>query len=197
MKSYKTVDEFILNVDNGKDILIVLRDIIKSTGLEETVKWGAPCYTYKGKNIVGLEAFKSYTGLWFFQGALLKDSKNVFMNPREDKTKAMRQWRFNSVEEINQDILMEYIAESIENVKRNKEIKPDRSKPVIIPDELIAEFDNSSVLKTSFNNLTKGKQREYADYISQAKQEKTRLSRMQKVIPLILQGIGLNDKYRK
>ena len=197
MKSYKTFDEFILKVDNGKDILIVLRDIIKSTGLEETVKWGSPCYTYKGKNIVGLEAFKSYTGLWFFQGALLKDSENVFMNPREDKTKAMRQWRFNSVEEINQDILMEYIAESIENVKRNKEIKPDRSKPVIIPDELIAEFDNSSVLKTSFNNLTKGKQREYADYISQAKQEKTRLSRMLKVIPLILQGIGLNDKYRK
>ncbi len=197
MKRFKTVDEFILNTNSGKDILITLRDIIKSTELEETIKWGAPCYTFNGKNVVGLGSFKSYVGLWFFQGGLLKDTKGVLINAQEDKTKAMRQWRFNSVEEIDEKVLKEYIAESIENVKQKKEIKPDRSKPLLIPEELKAEFETNPELKMAFNNFSKGKQREFADHISEAKQEKTRLSRLQKIIPLVQQGIGLHDKYKK
>ena len=197
MKRFKTVDEFILNTQSGKDILIVLREIINSTELEETVKWGAPCYTYKGKNVVGLGAFKSYVGVWFFQGGLLKDKNGVLLNAQEEKTKAMRQWRFNSIEEINQEILINYINESIENFKNNKEIKPDRRKTLDIPKTLKSEFETDAGLKAAFDNFTKGKQREFADYISEAKQEKTKNARLQKIIPLIKQRIGLNDKYRK
>ena len=197
MKRFKTVDEYILNAQNGKEILMVLREIINSTELEETVKWGAPAYTFNGKNVLGLGSFKSYVGIWFYQGALLNDSAGVLINAQEDKTKAMRQWRFSSEEDLNEKTLLSYISESIENVKQNKEIKPDRSKPLLIPDELKAEFEKSKELEVAFNNFTRGKQREFAEHISSAKQEKTRLSRLEKIIPLIEQGIGLHDKYRR
>jgi uncharacterized protein YdeI (YjbR/CyaY-like superfamily) len=92
MLRYKTVDEYILNSKNGIEILLVLRDIINTTELKETIKWGVPCYTINGKNVLGLGAFKSYVGIWFFQGALLNDTAKVLRNAQDDKTKAMRQW---------------------------------------------------------------------------------------------------------
>lgn len=197
MKSFKTVDEYILNADNGKEILMILRDLLSSTELVETVKWGAPTYTINGKNVVGLGTFKAYTGLWFFQGALLKDSKKVLINAQEDKTKALRQWRFKSTDEIDQELLKKYVLEAIENQKQNKEIKVDRNKAIILPDELKSALKRNSGLNQQFKSFTPGKQREFANYISEAKQEKTRLSRLEKIIPLIQQKIGLNDKYRK
>lgn len=197
MKSYKTVDEYILNAESGKEVLIILRDLLNTTELIETVKWGAPTYTINGKNVIGLGAFKSYTGLWFFQGALLKDSKKVLINAQKDKTKALRQWRFKSVDEINHDLVKKYVLEAIQNQKQNKEIKADRNKAIILPYELKTALENNSGLKQQFETFTPGKQREFANYISEAKQEKTRLSRLEKIIPLIQQNIGLNDKYRK
>ena len=197
MKRYKTVDEFILNAETGKEMLLVLRDILNSTELEETVKWGAPCYTINGKNVIGLGSFKSYVGIWFFQGALLKDAEKVLFNAQEEKTKALRQWHFKSIDEINKPLILKYVNEAIANQKQNKEIKPDRNKPIVIPAELEDAFLKDSALKTAFETLTKGKQREFAEHISGAKQEKTRLARLEKVIPLIKQNIGLHDKYRK
>ncbi len=196
MKSYKTVDEYILTVQNGKEILIVLRELIKKTELLETIKWGAPVYTINGKNVIGMASFKSYVGLWFFQGTLLKDKAKVLINAQEDKTKALRQWRFNALGEIDDRLILEYLNEAIENQKQNKEIKANRKKEIIIPDELKEAFKNDSILKTQFNNFTPGRQREFADYVSEAKRAETRQSRLQKVIPLIINGIGLNDKYR-
>ena len=108
MKRHKTVDEYILNAQSGKEILMVLRDILNSTELEETVKWGAPCYMINGKNVVGLGSFKSYVGLWFFQGALLKDAEKELINAQEDKTKALRQWRFESMEDIDDQLILKY-----------------------------------------------------------------------------------------
>ncbi|WP_340113944.1 YdeI/OmpD-associated family protein [Maribellus mangrovi] len=197
MQSFKTVDEYILNADRGREILMVLRDLLLTTELTETVKWGGPVYTINGKNVVGIGAFKSYSGLWFYQGALLTDRKKVLIRSLEGRTKALRQWRFQSPDEIDPELLLEYVHEAIENQKQNKEIKADRNKPLVIPDELTEAFEEDPILKSNFQSFTKGKQREFADYISHAKQEKTRLSRLQKVIPLIQQNIGLNDKYRK
>ncbi len=197
MESYKTVEEFILNAKYGKDILMVLRDIIKKTELEETVKWGSPVYTVNGKNVVGIGSFKSYAGLWFYQGALLKDKANVLINAQENVTKALRQWRFSSEEEIDEKLVTEYIKEAIENQKKGKEIKADRNKPVIIPEELKIAFSENPQLKEAFYKFTKGHQREYADYVSEAKREETRINRVQKIIPMILEKKGLNDKYRK
>lgn len=197
MKSYKTVDEYILNAHIGKEILLVLRDLLKTTVLEETIKWGSPVYTFNGRNVAGMAAFKSYCGIWFFQGALLKDKAGVLINAQEDRTKAQRQWRFTSVDEIDDQLLLEYVNEAIENERQNKKVEINRDKPLIIPKEFHNALDNDSALKEHFYQFTKSRQREFADYISEAKQEKTRLTRLEKVIPLILDNIGLNDKYRK
>jgi uncharacterized protein YdeI (YjbR/CyaY-like superfamily) len=165
--------------------------------MKETVKWGAPCYTINGKNVVGLGSFKSYVGLWFFQGALLKDDAEVLINAQKDKTKALRQWRFESVEDLNQAQILKYLKEAINNQEQKKGIKPDRSKPLDIPLELKMALHDIPGLDASFKGFTKGKQREFAEYISEAKQEKTKQRRLQKIIPLVQQKIGLNDKYRK
>ena len=182
MKRYKTVDEFIINAGSKKDILILLRDLLNSTELEETVKWGAPVYTINGKNVVGLGSFKSYAGLWFFQGALLKDKDKVLFKAQEEKTKALRQWRFNSLDSIDDTLVLKYVKEAIENQKKNREIKPERGKPLVIPDELKEAFLKNNGLKESFNNFTKGKQREFAEHISDAKRTETREARLKKII---------------
>jgi uncharacterized protein YdeI (YjbR/CyaY-like superfamily) len=197
MKSYKTVEEYILNAENGKEILIVLREIIRSTELIETIKWGGPVYTLGGKNVVGIGSFKSYVGLWFFQGAFSKDEEKVLINAQIDVTKALRQWRFSSVDEINDKLILKYLNEAIQNQKQGKELKPDRNKPVEIPDELIDVFKEDYELEQCFKNFTPGRQREFTDFISSAKLFDTRRARIQKIIPLILDNIGLNDKYRK
>jgi uncharacterized protein YdeI (YjbR/CyaY-like superfamily) len=197
MKAFKTVDEYILSAPAGKEILMILRDLLKTTELDETIKWGTPVYTIKGKNVVGLGAFKSYTGLWFFQGALLKDKAGVLTNAQEDQTKALRQWRFTSAEEIDADLLIQYVSEAIENERQNRKIEIDHNKPLILPHELKEAMKESAALADAFNAFTPGRQREFAQYINEAKQEKTRQTRLEKVIPLILDNIGLNDKYRK
>ncbi len=197
MKKAITVDEFILNAKYGKEILLVLRNILKSSELNETVKWGMPVYTFQDKNIVGFSSFKFYTGLWFYQGAFLKDEAGVLINAQENTTKAMRQWRFNSVEELDEKLILQYIHESIQNQKMGLELKPDRNKPIRIPDELKEAFAENRQLENCFKQFTTGRQREFADYVSSAKQEETRKSRVQKIIPLIRENIGLNDKYRR
>ena len=191
------VEEYLSKKDKWRKELELLRTVFKELPVEETIKWGAPTYVYKGKNIVSLSAFKNYCGLWFFQGALLKDEQKVLYNAQDGKTKAMLQWRFNSVDEIDIDLIKQYVFEAINNVKAGKEIKPDRTKKeLIIPEELAKELALNSEFKTQFESLTNGKQREYADYISEAKREVTKLKRLQKIIPMIICGVGLNDKYK-
>ena len=196
MKRFKTVDEYILNAVNGKEMLMILRDIILSTRLQETVKWGSPVYTLNGKNVVGMASFKSYVGLWFYQGALLKDDDNVLINAQEGVTKALRQWRFRSVADIDKKLIKKYLVEAILNQKKGKEIKPVKNKPLIIPEELENAFVENQQLKTAFYEFTPGCQREYANYISEAKQTETRIKRINKITPMILEKSGLNDKYR-
>jgi uncharacterized protein YdeI (YjbR/CyaY-like superfamily) len=132
MKSHKTVNQFITSNKQWGEALKKLRSILIKTQLEETVKWGAPVYTCDNKNIVGLGAFKSYVGLWFFQGALLKDSKKKLVNAQEGITKAQRQMRFNSIEEINEKLILEYVNEAIKNQKDGKEIKPVKKSALTI-----------------------------------------------------------------
>ena len=191
------IDEYIGKKENWKTELKLLRSVFAELPVEETIKWGAPTYVFKNKNIVGLAAFKNYCGLWFFQGALLKDTHKVFINAQEGKTKAMLQWRFHSLEEINTDLIKEYVLEAIENIKLGKEIKPSRTKKeLIIPVEFASELASNKELKKQFESLTNGKQREYADYISEAKRDTTKLKRLQKIIPMIINGVGLYDKYK-
>jgi len=197
MKSFKTVDEYILNVEGGREILIVLRDLIGLTELTETVKWGVPVYTINDKNVVGIAAFKLHVGLWFYNGSFLKDEAGILINASKGVTKALRQWRFTSVDEIDDTLVLKYLHEAIENQKQGKELKPERNKPVIIPDELTEVFNEDRELENCFNRFKPGKQREFTTYISEAKTVETKKKRIQKIIPLIFGNIGLNDKYKK
>ena len=197
MQSYNTVNEYILNTPFGKEILIVLREILLSTELQETVKWGGPVYTINDKNVVGIGAFKSYAGLWFYHGVFLNDEAGVLINATEGVTKALRQWRFTSVDEIDDELVLKYINEAIQNQKEGKELKPDRNKPLVIPEELKLALTEDSELENCFNRFTPGKKREFAEYVASAKLAETRFARVQKVIPMILENTGLNDKFRK
>ena len=167
-----------------KEELILLRKLILETSLEETIKWGAPCYTLNGKNVLGLASFKSYVGLWFHNGVFLKDSADRLIQA-SDKTKALRQWRFHNLKEINPDEVRLYILEAIQNQELGKEIK-STSTPLSIPQELNLILKNNSQLKFAFEELSSGKQKEYAEYISIAKRLETKNSRCEKIIPMIL-----------
>ena len=196
MKRYTTVDDYIAGAEHWQKELIRLREILQSTPLEETVKWGAPCYTHQGKMVVGIGAFKSYVGLWFYQGALLTDKDNVLISGSEGKTKAMRQWRFASLKEIKARPIKAYIKEAIALQEAGQEIKADRSQPIIVPPELKQAFTRNKKAQTAFGKLTPGKQREYADYITAAKRDETKAQRIVKILPMIAAGVGLNDRYR-
>lgn len=177
----------------------LLRDVILSTGLKESIKWGAPVYTYETKNIAGMAAFKSYAGIWFYQGALLEDKGKKLISANEGVTKALRQWRFNSIKEIQDELntIREYLAEAILNQKQGKVIKPAIDKPLLIPEKLLELFKSNPELKQCFELLSLSRKRDFAEYISEAKRLETKLKRLDKIVPMILKGIGLNDKYLK
>ena len=171
-----------------------LQSIISKTSLVETTKWGGIVYTYNGKNVVGLGGFKSYVGLWFFNGAFFKDSENVLVSGNEGVTKAQRQWRFNSLEEIDEKKVLTYLLEAIEIEKEGKVHKPEKS-PLIMSD-FFQNFLISEKLTDAFETFNLTKKKEFVEYIDAAKQEKTKLTRLEKIKPMITKGVGLNDKYR-
>ncbi|OUR92371.1 hypothetical protein A9Q87_07795 [Flavobacteriales bacterium 34_180_T64] len=196
MKKVHSVEEYIETNAHFSKELALLRDIMNSTELDETVKWSAPVYALNGKNIVGLGAFKKHFGIWFFNGVFLEDKQKLLVNAQE-KTKALRQMRFNSIEEINRAAVLSYVKEAIENQKLGKEIKPERKgKTVVIPSELNTEFKKDSALRDCFDQLTPSKQREYCEHIESAKRDTTKISRLEKIKPMILKGVGLHDKYK-
>jgi uncharacterized protein YdeI (YjbR/CyaY-like superfamily) len=196
MKKVTSVEEYIETHEHYSDALTLLRNIITSTELEESIKWSSPVYDLNGKNVVGLGAFKHHFGIWFFNGVFLKDELNL-LEKAQDKTKGLRQMRFKTINDINKEAVLAYVKEAIANQKAGKELKPDRSKKkTIIPPELKTALNANKELFSSFNALTPSKQREYCEHIATAKRESTKLSRMEKIKPLILQGVGLHDKYK-
>ncbi len=198
MKRANSVESYIASNGQWKEALLLLRNILTSTSLEEAIKWGMPVYMLNNKNVAGFIAFKSFIGIWFYQGVFLKDPQKKLINAQEGVTKALRQWRFTSIEEIQKEreIILEYLEEAIQNQREGKEIKPDRNKPVLIPPELENAFSENPALKDGFHGLSLAKRREYAEYITTAKRVETRQSRLEKITPMILDGIGLNDQYK-
>ncbi|WP_417867533.1 YdeI/OmpD-associated family protein [Xanthomarina gelatinilytica] len=196
MKKVSSVEEYIEENSHFGEALSLLRDLINTTELEETLKWNAPVYTLNGKNVVGLGAFKNHFGIWFFNGVFLKD-KNNLLEQAQEKTKGLRQMRFESIDDVDKHAVLAYVTEAIENQKLGKEIKPEKmGKTIVIPKELQIALETNKNFQAAFKALTPGKQREYCEYIELAKQEKTKMSRLEKIKPMILKGVGLNDKYK-
>ncbi|RZN83233.1 MAG: hypothetical protein EVB11_05845 [Winogradskyella sp.] len=197
MKKIYSVEEYIETNNHWQEALELLRSIVLRTELNEAVKWSAPVYDLKGKNVLGLGAFKNHFCIWFFNGVFLKDEHNLLVNAQEGKTKGLRQMRFDNVEDVNKNIVLAYVKEAIENQRAGKEIKVERKgKTVVIPEELKAALNNDQDLQLAFEALTPGKQREYCEHIASAKREATKLSRLEKITPMILNGVGLHDKYK-
>lgn len=196
MKKVSSVEEYIEENSHFGEALSLLRDLINTTELEETLKWNAPVYTLNGKNVVGLGAFKNHFGIWFFNGVFLKD-KNNLLEQAQEKTKGLRQMRFESIDDIDKHTVLAYVTEAIENQKLGKEIKPEKKgKTIVIPKELQIALETNKNFQAAFKALTPGKQREYCEHIASAKQEKTKMSRLEKIKPMILKGMGLFDKYK-
>lgn len=183
--------------DKWVEELSLLSSIIQKTPLEKTTKWGSDVFTYDGKNVLSYGGFKNYFALWFYNGVFLQDKYHVLISAQEGITKSLRQWRFSSVAEIDERKILEYVNEAIAIEKKGLRIAPEKEKPVEIPQLFVEMLSEDKTLKESFDRLTPGKQKEYMLYIAEAKQEATKVKRLEKVRPMILSGIGLNDKYKK
>jgi len=181
-----------------REELQALRALFHDSELEEDIKWGAPAYMLNGKIVAGLGAFKNHLGIWFHQGVFLKDVQHKLLNAQEGKTKALRQWRIEKGVTLEKELIAQYIQEAVENSLAGKEIKPQRTniKDITIPPELEAAFKEHSALKPAFDVLSPGKKKEYASFISEAKREATKISRLNKIIPMIIAGQGLHDTYK-
>ncbi len=192
----KTVDDYIAQADRWRDEIARLRAILLDVGLDETVKWGGPCYTLDGRNVVGIGAFKSCFGLWFVQGALLADPAKRLVNAQPGKTRAMRQWRMQSAADIRPRLVRQYASEAAELAARGREIRPRRRPAASLPPELEAALGADNAARTAFDKLTPGRRREFAEFIAGAKRAETRERRVARALPLIREGRGLNDRYR-
>ncbi|MGY5386094.1 YdeI/OmpD-associated family protein [Bacillus spizizenii] len=188
------VDEFLSKAKKWKEEYEKLRAIVLDCELTEEFKWKHPCYTLNNKNIVLIHGFKEYCALLFHKGALLQDGHGILIQQTEN-VQAARQIRFTNVQEIDEmeTILKAYIHEAIEVEKAGLEVDLKKNTEYKIPEELQNKFDEIPALKTAFETLTPGRQRAYILHFSQAKQSKTRESRVEKYVQKILDGKGLKD----
>lgn len=188
------VDLFLEKAETWKEEMTELRKIALKCDLTEDYKWLHPCYTYKGKNVVLIHAFKEYCALLFHKGALLKDEKKILIQQTEN-VQAARQLRFTNSDQIKeqQDIIKAYIEEAIQLEKDGAKVILKQTSDYKMPIELQNKLDEDTQLKKAFEALTPGRQRAYIFNISQAKQSKTREARIQKYIPKILEGKGIDD----
>jgi uncharacterized protein YdeI (YjbR/CyaY-like superfamily) len=194
MKTPDKIEAYYSREQRFRKEIGLLRDLALQTDAKETIKWNAPVYTIKDKNVFGIMAFKSHFSVWFFNGALLKDVYGK-LEAGQEGTKALRHWKFTCLDEIEPENVLAYMTEAIENQKKGIVVKKERLKKPNIPALLQEKLDGDTKLKASFNMLSPYKQREYCEYITSAKQDKTRLARLKKCIPLLKNGKGLNDRY--
>jgi len=188
------VDKYLMRESKWKNEIETLRMIILECGLTEELKWGKPCYTFQNSNVVILQEFKEYCAMMFFKGALLKDPQGILVKPGEN-SHAARQIRFTHVKQL-QDLeltIKKYIQEAVEVEKAGLQVEVKKVSEYTMPKELLDKFEEIPKLKEAFESLTPGRQKAYILYFSKAKQSKTRQSRIEKYIPHILNGKGLND----
>lgn len=174
-----------------------LREVLLETGLEEHLKWGAPVYSLDGVNLLGLMAFKKHFGLWFFQGVFLSDPYGVLSNAQEGKTKAMRHWKFTSTDQPDLKKVRAYVQEAISLARKGVKLAPAPPRKLKLPQSLQAVLQADPELRAQFEALAPHKQLDFAEYVATAKQQTTQMRRLEKILPMIRQGVGLNDKYRK
>lgn len=190
------VDFYFVKEKKWPDEMAKLRDIVLDCGLTEELKWGQPCYTWEGKNVVLIHGFKEYCALLFMKGALMRDEHGILIQQTEN-VQSGRQIRFTNVKEITgtKSVLKAYIKEAIEVEKKGLKVRQKTTEEYKVPEELQNALEDSPRLKKAFEALTPGRQRGYILFFSQPKQPKTRIARIEKYTPHILAGKGYQDEY--
>ena len=193
MRMNPKVDWFFNKATDWQEEYEKLRMIILECGLTEELKWGCPCYSFKKKNIVLIHGFKEYCAVLFMKGVLLKDEENILIQQTENVQSA-RQIRFRDIREIYdlEPLLKAYIQEAIEVEKAGLKVDLKKTAEFNMPEEFRRKLEHNPTLKTAFEALTPGRQRGYLLYFSAAKQSKTRDARIEKYLPQILKGKGLD-----
>lgn len=189
------VDQFLEKSSNWKKEMTLLREIIlDNKDLTEDYKWMHPCYTLQGKNVVLIHGFKDYCALLFHKGVLLKDPEGILIQQTENVQSA-RQMRFTGINQIKQQkaIIKDYIKEAVAIQRSGKKVTLKETKDFSFPEELAIKLKEDKDLHNAFYALTPGRQRAYLFYFGQAKQSQTRVSRIEKYIPKILDGKGIDD----
>ena len=175
--------------------LSLLRELVLFGGLVEDYKWGKPCYTLSGANVILLFEFKDTCAIGFYKGALLKDEAHILVAPGEN-SQAMRMVKFTSADEVRALVatLRDYIAEAIAIEQAGLEIEFRPAAVAEMPEEFTELLERDAAVKLAFYSLTPGRQRAYLLHFSEPKQSKTRVARIEKHLPRILAGKGMLDR---
>ncbi len=197
MASISSVAQYLDKHPEGKETLSQLAELAESLGLTPSIKWNAPVYTFEGKNILGLGAFKAHVAVWFFNGVAMTEYSQYLHNAQAGKTHGMRQWRLSLTEPVDLALAQRLFLAAID-VRDIKTEKPASAPKINLESALLMDtLAHDDALKSAFAQLAPYKQKEYHQHISGAKREATQAKRLAASLPLIAKGMGLNDKYRK
>ena len=189
------VDAFLEREEQWRAELTGLRKLLLASGLDEDLKWGQPCYSLEGKNVALIHGFKEYCAILFFKGALLQDPEGVLIQQTKN-VQAGRHPRFTSVAEGEKraKTIAAYLREAIGLERAGAKVKMKKTEEYEVPEELALKLAASPKLRAAFESLTPGRQRGYLYHFGQAKKTETRAARVEKHIPRILAGLGLDDE---
>ena len=188
------VDAFLERQDTWRPEFEKLRAILLDSGLTEDLKWGQPCYALDGKNVALIHGFKEYCAILFHKGSLLKDPKGVLIQQTKN-VQAARQIRFTSVEDVTKlaKTVKAYVHEAIAIERAGLKVEFKKTEELEVPAEFESKLAASAKLRKAFAALTPGRQRGYIFHFSQPKLPRTRAARVEKSVPRILEGLGLDD----
>jgi uncharacterized protein YdeI (YjbR/CyaY-like superfamily) len=187
------VDAFVNGAKTWQGEIQTLRSILLDCGLDEELKWGKPCFTFDGKNVAIIQPFKEHCSLMFFKGALFQDTHSLLRSQGKNTQSAMR-LEFTGKDQIRKAVVKTYVKEAIAVEKAGLKVDFKARRELELPEELARILNKDSKLAKAFHALTPGRRRAYVLYFTGAKQSKTRTARIEKCIPRILAGKGINDR---
>ena len=187
------VDAFVGRARSWRGEIEKLRSILLDCGVEEELKWGKPCYVFEGSNLAIIQPFKQHCALMFFKGALLEDDLGLLRSQGENTRSALR-LEFTSEAQIKKTVVKSYVRQAIAVEQAGRKVDFASKREPELPEELALVLKKDRKLAKAFEALTPGRRRGYVLHVRSAKQSKTRAARVEKVIPRILAGKGLNDR---
>jgi len=186
------VDAFVSRAKAWRGEIQKLRMILLDCGLDEELKWGKPCFAFEGKNVAIIQPFKEHCSLMFFKGALLQDTRGLLRSQGQNTQSALR-LEFTSEAQVTKAVVTSYVKQAIAVEKSGLKVDFKAKRELELPEELTEILQKDRRLAKAFHSLTPGRQRGYVLHFTGAKQSKTRTARIEKCIPKILAGMGMND----